>query len=470
MSQTNRKDGGLINKEKTLTFTFNGQILRGYEGDTLASALLANNKQLVGRSFKYHRPRGIVTVGSEEPNAIMEIGSGAHKEPNTRATVTQLYNGLEANSQNHRGPLSFDLMAITDFFSPMLGAGFYYKTFMWPKAFWEKLYEPAIRNSAGLGTLSTEPDPDTYDKGFRYCDILIIGAGASGLSAALTAASSGAKVILADEDFLMGGRLNSETAKIDDKVGSEWAKNAVDKLSAMDNVTLMSDTTIFGVYDHGIYGALENRSSESRADSKKPRQVNWRIYAKRSILCAGAIERSIAFGNNDRPGIMLAGAVRAYMNRFAVATGKKVSVYTNNDDGWQTAKDLRSKGVNVVAVIDSRSISPVMPVQGAEIFMGTDVVDTRGRRALKSIKLSNGKSIDTDSLAVSGCWNPNLHLTCHHRGIPKWNEDISSFVPDDKAPPGMSVAGRAKGTMVLSDAIKEAHDLGSSVEIGRAHV
>ena len=167
MSQTNRKDGGLINKEKTLTFTFNGQILRGYEGDTLASALLANNKQLVGRSFKYHRPRGIVTVGSEEPNAIMEIGSGAHKEPNTRATVTQLYNGLEANSQNHRGPLSFDLMAITDFFSPMLGAGFYYKTFMWPKAFWEKLYEPAIRNSAGLGTLSTEPDPDTYDKGFR---------------------------------------------------------------------------------------------------------------------------------------------------------------------------------------------------------------------------------------------------------------------------------------------------------------
>ncbi|MDC0197814.1 2Fe-2S iron-sulfur cluster-binding protein, partial [Candidatus Thioglobus sp.] len=417
MSQTNRKDGGLINKDKTLTFTFNGQILRGYEGDTLASALLANNKILVGRSFKYHRPRGIVTVGSEEPNAIMEIGSAASKDPNTRATVTQLYNGLYARSQNHRGPLGFDLMAITDFLSPLLGAGFYYKTFMWPKAFWEKLYEPAIRNSAGLGTLSKEPDPDTYDKGFRYCDILIIGAGASGLSAALSAASSGAKVILADEDFLMGGRLNSETVKIDGKKGSEWAKNAVDKLIAMDNVTLMSDTTIFGVYDHGIYGALENRSSESRSDPKKPRQVNWRIYAKRSILCAGAIERSIAFGNNDRPGIMLAGSVRAYINRFAVATGKKITVYTNNDDGWQTAKDLRSKGVNVVAVIDSRSISPVMPVKGAEIYMGTDVVDTKGRRALKSIKLSNGKSIDTDSLAVSGGWNPNLHLTCHHRGI-----------------------------------------------------
>ncbi len=466
MSQINRIDGGLIDQEKSVSFTFNGQILTGYEGDTLASALLANNKKLVGRSFKYHRPRGIVTSGSEEPNAIMEIGNGSYKEPNTKATITQLYNGLEANSQNHRGPLSFDLMAITDFLSPLLGAGFYYKTFMWPKAFWEKIYEPAIRNSAGLGTLSTESDPDTYDKGFRYCDILIIGAGASGLSAALTAASSGAKVILADEDFLMGGRLNNETLKINGVLGSEWALNVVAKLSDMENVTLMSDTTIFGVYDHGIYGALENRASESREDSDKPRQVNWRIYAKRSILCAGAIERSIAFGNNDRPGIMLASAVRAYLNRFAVATGQKISVYTNNDDGWQTAKDLTLKGIRVIAVIDSRSISPVMRIPGAEIFMGTDVVDTKGRRALKSIKLSNEKTILTDTLAVSGGWNPDLHLTCHHRGIPKWNEKIASFVPDESMPPGMSVAGRAKGTMVIADAIIEGHNVGSSVASG----
>ena len=466
MSQINRIKGGLVNQKKSISFTFNGQILTGCEGDTLASALLANNKKLVGRSFKYHRPRGIVTSGSEEPNAMMEIGNGSYKEPNTKATITQLYNGLEANSQNHRGPLSFDLMAITDFLSPLLGAGFYYKTFMWPKAFWEKIYEPAIRNSAGLGTLSTESDPDTYDKGFRYCDILIIGAGASGLSAALTAASSGAKVILADEDFLMGGRLNTETLKINGISGSKWAKNTVDKLSVMENVTLMSDTTIFGVYDHGIYGAIENRASESRENNDKPRQVNWRIYAKRSILCAGAIERSIAFGNNDRPGIMLASAVRAYTNRFAVATGDKVSVYTNNDDGWETARDLTLQYIKVVAVIDSRSIKPVLRVPGAEIFMGTDVVDTKGRRALKSIKLSNGKTIDCDSLAVSGGWNPNLHLTCHHRGIPKWNEEIASFIPDELTPPGMSVAGRAKGTMVLSDAIIEGHNVGSSVASG----
>ncbi|MBT6633733.1 MAG: sarcosine oxidase subunit alpha family protein [Gammaproteobacteria bacterium] len=463
MSQINRIKGGLVNQKKSISFTFNGQILTGFEGDTLASALLANNKKLVGRSFKYHRPRGIVTAGSEEPNAIMEIGNGAYKEPNTKATITELYNGLEANSQNHRGPLGFDLMAITDFLSPLLGAGFYYKTFMWPKAFWEKFYEPAIRNAAGLGTLSTEADPDTYDKGFRYCDILIIGAGATGLSAAITAASSGAKVILADEDFLMGGRLNTESIKINGVSGSKWAKDTVAALSAMENVTLMSDTTIFGVYDHGIYGAIENRASEAREYKDKPRQVNWRIYAKRSILCAGAIERSIAFGNNDRPGVMLASAVRSYANRFAVATGDKVSVYTNNDDGWNTARDLVLNNIKVVAVIDSRSISPVLRVPGAEIFMGTDVEDTSGRRALKSIKLTNGKSIVTDCLAVSGGWNPNLHLTCHHRGIPKWNEKIASFIPDESNPPGMSVAGRAKGTMVLADAIIEGHNEGLAV-------
>ena len=465
MSQINRIKGGLVNQKKSISFTFNGHILTGYEGDTLASALLANNKKLVGRSFKYHRPRGIVTAGSEEPNAIMEIGNGPYKDPNTRATITELYNGLEANSQNHKGPLGFDLMAIIDFLSPLVGAGFYYKTFMWPKAFWEKFYEPAIRNAAGLGTLSTEPDPDCYDKGFRYCDILIIGAGATGLSAAITAASSGAKVILADEDFLMGGRLNTESIRVNGIPGSKWAKDTVAALSSMENVTLMSDTTIFGVYDHGIYGAIENRYSEAREDKDKPRQVNWRIYAKRSILCAGAIERSIAFGNNDRPGIMLASAVRSYANRFAVATGDKVSVYTNNDDGWNTARDLVLKNIRVVAVIDSRSIKPVLRVAGATIFMGTNVVDTKGRKALKSIKLSNGKTIDTDCLGVSGGWNPNLHLTCHHRGIPKWNEEIASFIPDESNPPGMSVAGRAKGTMVLSDAIIEGHNVGSSVAL-----
>jgi sarcosine oxidase subunit alpha len=460
MSQLNRIKGGLVDHSTELSFTFNGQSLKGYEGDTLASALLANNKHLVGRSFKYHRPRGIFTAGSEEPNAIMEIGSGAYQEPNTRATVTQLYDGLTAKSQNHRGPLGFDFMAITDMLSPLLSAGFYYKTFMWPKAFWEKLYEPAIRYSAGLGRLSKQEDPDTYDKGFRYCDILIIGSGASGLSAALTAASSGAKIILADEDFLMGGRLNSETDKIDGIPGHEWAKKAIEKLQDMNNVTVMPDTTIFGAYDHGIYGAIENRASEARGNKDKPRQVNWRIYTKRTILCAGATERAIAFGNNDRPGIMLSGAVRSYLNRFSVATGDDISVYTNNDDGWRTARDLRNKGIAVVAVIDSRKIKPVMEIKGAKLFMNTDVVNTKGRKALKSIQLSNGETISTDTLAVSGGWNPNLHLTCHHRGVPRYSSEICSFVPGEAAPEGMSVAGRANGTMVLAKAIEEGHNRG----------
>ncbi|HIE77553.1 MAG TPA: sarcosine oxidase subunit alpha family protein [Candidatus Thioglobus sp.] len=466
MIQINRTNNGLIDQTKELSFTFNGELLKGYEGDTLSSALLANNKRLVGRSFKYHRPRGIFTAGSEEPNAIMEIGLGAYQDPNTRATVTKLYDGLVANSQNHRGPLWFDFMAITDMLSPLLGAGFYYKTFMWPKAFWEKIYEPAIRNSAGLGKLSKQEDPDTYDKGFRHCDILIIGAGASGLSAALVAGSSGAEVILADEDFLMGGRLNSETDEIDGIAGHEWAKNSVEKLKSMGNVRLMPNTTVFGAYDHGIYGAIEERSHESRANKEKPRQVNWRIYTKRTILCTGATERAIAFGNNDRPGIMLAGAVRTYLNRYAVRTGENISIYTNNDDGWRTARDLNDRGVNVVAIIDSRKTEPVINIEGVRVIINADVVNTKGRRALSSIKLSNGATIKTDTLAVSGGWNPNLHLTCHHRGVPRYSDDICSFVPGESVPDGMSVAGSANGTMVLSKAIEEGHNEGTEAARG----
>jgi sarcosine oxidase subunit alpha len=305
-------------------------------------------------------------------------------------------------------------------------------------------------------------DPDTYDKGFRYCDILIIGAGATGISAALVAAESGAKVILADEDFLMGGRLNTEHNEIDNIKGNEWAKQMIAKLATMKNVTLMSDTTVFGIYDHGIYGAIENRYLEAR-NNNKPRQVNWRIYAKRAILCTGATERPIAFANNDRPGIMLSGAVRTYVNRFAVAPGKRVSIYTNNDEGWRTAKDLTDKGVNVVAIVDSRDIEPVLPID-AEIFVGTDVVNTKSRMAISAIKLSNGKTIQTDNLAVSGGWNPNLHLTCHHGGSPIWNQYLATFVPgNSKIPAGLFVAGRANGTMDICDAIIEGHKTGLNV-------
>ncbi len=457
MTQTNRIKGGLIDRSKTLKFSFNEKEFQGHPGDTLASALLAGGQRLVGRGFKYHRPRGIFTAGSEEPNALVQLRRGAHQEPNTRATVAELFDGLHATSQNHRGSLENDFMEVTDLFSRFLSAGFYYKTFMWPAALWEKLYEPMIRHSAGLGRISEEPDPDIYDKGFLHCDLLVIGSGPSGLSAALAAGRSGAQVILADEDFLLGGRLNAETLEVDGMAGSAWADKARAELAAMDNVKLMTRTTIYGAYDHGIYGALERMTDHLPTSNGKPRQILWRIYSKRAILAAGAIERPIAFGNNDRPGIMLAGAVRAYANRWGVAPGKCVAVFTNNDDGWRTASDLAAAGIRISAVIDTRDGKAPMDIPGAGIFMGGRVMDTSGHKGLKSIKLVGGTTIDTDCLAVSGGWNPNLHLTGHQRDRPDWREDISAFVPGATLPVGMSVSGAANGTLTLACAMAEGH-------------
>ncbi|MGC6527712.1 MAG: sarcosine oxidase subunit alpha family protein [Paracoccaceae bacterium] len=471
--QSNRlAHGGLINRDKRLSFKFNGTGFKGYEGDTLASALLANGKGFVGRSFKYHRPRGIFSAGPEEPNALVQLRSGAHQEPNTRATVAELFDGLWASSQNHMGSLEFDLMSVTDLAAPFLSAGFYYKTFMWPKAFWEKVYEPLIRRSAGLGQLSMKDDPDTYDKGFLHCDLLIIGAGPAGLAAALTAGRSGARVIIADEDFVMGGRLNAETYGINGMEGHLWAQNAVAELAAMDNVRLMSRTTVYGAYDHGVFGALERKTDHLAQSNGKPRQILWRIYSKRSLLTAGATERPIAFPNNDRPGVMLAGAVRSYVNRYAVAPGHKVSVFTNNDDGWRTASDLQKQGVEVVAVIDVRNAPAPVSLNGVETIHGAHIVDTAGRKGLKSIKLSNGKTIVTDCLAVAGGWNPNVHLTCHQRGKPEWREDILAFVPGGTLPAGMQVAGAASGTLTLKAGLQDAaqsaetilNDLGMAVK------
>ncbi len=455
MSQVNRIKGGLIDRSKTLNFTFNGKSMQGHEGDTLASALLANGQVLVGRSFKYHRPRGIFTAGSEEPNALVQLRTGAAQEPNTRATVAELFDGLSATSQNHRGSLEFDLMAVTDLASPFLSAGFYYKTFMWPKAFWEKLYEPMIRASAGLGRLSMEEDPDTYDKGFLHCDLLVIGAGPSGLAAALSGARSGARVILADEDFAPGGRLNAETLEVDGMAGADWAAQTVAELASMDNVRIMTRTSVYGAYDHGIYGALERCTDHLPGAGGKPRQVLWRIYSKRAVLAAGATERPIAFGNNDRPGVMLAGSVRTYVNRYGVTPGQRVAVLTNNDDGWRTAADLAAKGVEVRAVIDTRDAPAFCDVPGARHVRGAGVVDTAGRKALKRITLTDGQMIDVDCLAVSGGWNPNVHLTCHQRGRPVWRDDISAFVPGKDLPQSMVVAGAANGQLTLAAALDE---------------
>ena len=453
--QKNRLKTGQIINNKTMSFKFNGAKLNGFEGDTLASALLANDQVLVGRSFKYHRPRGIFSSGTEEPNALVNLGSDEFQEPNTKATTIKLFDGLTAKSQNHRGPLEFDFMAATDFLHPFLSAGFYYKTFMWPKSFWEKLYEPVIRSAAGLGALSGKPDPSSYDKGFLHCDILIIGAGPSGLAAALEAGRSKLKVILADDDFLLGGRLNSEKFFIDKQSSDEWAKNAVAEIMQMSNVRIMQRTSIYGSFDHGIFGGLEIKYDHFKHTHKKPRQVLWKIYSKFSILSSGATERSIAFGNNDRPGIMLAGSIREYINRWSVCPGKNIVVFTNNDDGWRTVSDLKSNNIKVSAVIDVRKETTFHDKE-IPVYSGTRIVDTSGRLRISSVILSTGEKIPCDCLAVSGGWNPNVHLTCHQRGKPVWNDALNAFLPNN-IPKNMKTAGATDGLLQLGEALKSGH-------------
>ncbi|SMX30277.1 Aminomethyltransferase [Pelagimonas phthalicica] len=454
---------GRIDRGAPLRFTFDGHTHTGFEGDTLASALMADGVRLMGRSFKYHRPRGVTTAGSEEPNALVTIGSGARQDPNIRATTQELYDGLEARSQNRWPSLGFDVMGINDLAAPFLGAGFYYKTFMWPKAFWEKLYEPVIRRAAGIGALSGEAPGDKHEKAFAFCDVLVIGGGAAGLMAALAAARSGAQVILCEEDRACGGRLLAEVEEVDGQPGADWAAALEQQLRDMENVRVMTRCSVTGAYDQGTYGALERVAHHVGDPKGAPVECFWRIHAKRAVLCAGALERPIAFRDNDRPGVMMAGAMRAYLNRWGVVPGKALAVFGNNDNAHRTARDLQEAGVHVAALIDSRADAPNL-AGDVPYYAGAQVSRAFGRQGLEAIqiRLPNGKveRLQVQGLGVSGGWNPSVHLSCHMNTRPVWDDGIAAFVPGKDAVPGMSVAGAARGRFSTAACLQDGAEAG----------
>ncbi|GLR51430.1 sarcosine oxidase subunit alpha [Shinella yambaruensis] len=468
MSGANRIAGqGRLTPARTARFTFDGKTFDALEGDTVASALLANGVHLVGRSFKYHRPRGILSAGPEEPNALVDVSrDAARRQPNVRAPVQEVFDGMKVESQNRWPSLAFDVGGVNNLLSPFFAAGFYYKTFMWPKAAWEKVYEPFIRRAAGLGVAPTEEDPDHYANRYAYCDVLIAGAGVAGLSAALAAAEAGARVILCDEQPEVGGALHYDTSvKIDGQNGYDWAQATAARLEAMENVTVLTRTTAFGYYNHNFVGLVERVTDHlTRPDRKLPRERLWQVRAKRVILATGSIERHMVFANNDRPGIMLASAARTYLNHFGVAVGRKVGVYTANDSAYEAAFDLKRAGVTIAAIVDNRdkpgeAVLAEARKLGIEVLTGHSVVDTKGKLRVSSMSVArNGggsaRAIPVDALLMSAGWTPSVHLFSQSRGKVAYDAASGRFLPGTYAQDCLSV-GSCNGTDALQATIEE---------------
>jgi sarcosine oxidase subunit alpha len=463
-------DGGIIDRARPLHFEYDGVAYQGYSGDTLASALLANGIHLVGRSFKYHRPRGIFTAGAEEPNALVQLARGARTEPNVRATSLELYDGLVAASQNCWPSVRFDIGAINDALSPLLPAGFYYKTFMWPPTpGWWLRYEHLIRRAAGMGRAAHDPDPDHYEHQYAHCDVLVVGGGGAGLAAARAAAQSGARVILCDEGARWGGGLADEGATIDGRPAAAWMADTASGLAQKPNVQMLLRTTAFGYYDGNLVGAVERVADHLPVPPPHvPRQRVWKIRAQAVVLATGAIERAIAYAGNDLPGTMLAGAARTYAKRFGVRPGTRAVVFTNNDSAYAAALDLQQSGVAIGAVVDSRpaaALDGALPSRartaGLAIIAGSAIVAAHGRLRVTGVDvapLAGGaaRRVACDLVCVSGGFNPVVHLFSQARGKLRYDEALATFVPDSSPLPILPV-GAANGQFGLDAALSEGH-------------
>jgi sarcosine oxidase, subunit alpha len=474
--------GGRLDRSRKLAFTFDGRPLMGLQGDTLASALIANGVHLVARSFKYHRPRGILSAGAEEPNALVTIDRGGGRiTPNVRATEVELYEGLTALSQNRWPSLEMDVGAIADRLSPLLSAGFYYKTLMRPAGFWKHIYEPIIRRAAGMGRAPVLPDPDTYLNRHAHCDVLICGAGPAGLAAALAASETGARVILADEQSEMGGSLLAETtATINGRSAALWLSETLDILRGRECIRLLPRTTAFGVFPDRMIGLVaRNTDHLAHVPAGRPRETLWQVRAQHVVVATGAIERPLIFAGNDRPGIMLADAGRTYLNRHGAAVGARVVVATACDSAYRAAIELHASGIEVPLIADLRPQSTVAAEDarsaGIEVMFNVCVAGTHGRHRLSAVEIAAGdagtfrRRIECDALLMSGGWTPSVHLVAQARAPLVFDAERQIFVPASTKD-GAVAAGACNGTFDLAAGLLEGHAAGATAARSAGHL